>query len=332
MPATTERSSTAALGRVRLRHLQCFLAIVRTGTLGGAAQALSITQPAVTKTVNELEEILGARLFVRGRKGVALTPEAEVFVPHANASMEALARAVDSVLAGPGETPLNVGVLPTLATGFLPAVLRRFAQARPSARLKVQSGRNKALIELLRRRELDVFIGRLSDPEAMLGVTFEHLYAEPMIIAMRKAHPFALRHASRPAHRPAPMSELSAYGLLIPPEGTLIRQVADAFLARHGVMPQAGVVETMETSLARSLVLGGDHVWLTPLGCAQPDIAAGSMVRMSIDITPEEPVGVMMRTDTMPTPTLQALLAATRDEAARLRIAPSTTRKRRPKT
>jgi len=46
--------SSSALSRIRLRHLQCFLAIVRTGTLGGAAQALSITQPAVTKTMNEL--------------------------------------------------------------------------------------------------------------------------------------------------------------------------------------------------------------------------------------------------------------------------------------
>src|SRR5258705_235592 len=76
MPASTERSPSAALSRIRLRHLQCFLAIVRTGTLGGAAQALSITQPAVTKTVNELEEILGTRLFVRGRRGATLTPEA----------------------------------------------------------------------------------------------------------------------------------------------------------------------------------------------------------------------------------------------------------------
>ena len=108
MPISNDRNAAAALSRIRLRHLQCFLAIVRTGTLGGAAQALSITQPAVTKTVNELEEILGTRLFVRGRKGAALTAEAQVFVLHANASVEALSRAIESVMAGPGETPLNV--------------------------------------------------------------------------------------------------------------------------------------------------------------------------------------------------------------------------------
>src|SRR5258706_3460384 len=277
MPASTERSPSAALSRIRLRHLQCFLAIVRTGTLGGAAQALSITQPAVTKTVNELEEILGTRLFVRGRRGATLTPEAQVFVLHANASVEALSRAVESVVAGPGETPLNVGVLPTLATAFLPAVLHNFARARPTVRVRVQSGRNKPLIEMLRLRELDMVIGRLSDPDAMLGVTFEHLYAEPMVISIRKLHPFALRHAKRAA----PMSELSEYPLVLPTEGTLIRQVADGFLARHGVMPKAGVVETVETSLARGLVIGGNHGGVPPLGSAQPDRGSGGMTQLS---------------------------------------------------
>lgn len=304
--------SPSALSRIRLRHLQCFLAIVRTGTLGGAAQALSITQPAVTKTVNDLEEILGIRLFVRGRKGAALTPEAEVFMLHANASVEALSRAVDSVVSDRGEPPVNVGLLPTLAPAFMPALLRRFELSRPSARLRVVAGRNKDLIDALRNRELDVVIGRLSDPDVMLGVTFEHLYAEPMVIVLRRGHPFALRQA----RRAAPMSELSRFSLVLPPEGTLIRQVSESFMVRHGIVPEAVVIETLETSLARGLVLGGDHAWFTPLGCAQPDLDAGTMVQLPAIITPDEPMGVMLRTDTLPTPSVQAIVQAARDEAA----------------
>ena len=304
--------SSTALSRIRLRHLQCFLAIVRTGTLGGAAQALSITQPAVTKTMNELEEILGTKLFTRGRKGAAITPEAEVFLLHANASLEALNRAVDSVAAGPGEPPLNIGMLPTIAPAFMPAVLRRFTASRPSARMRVVSGRNKTLIEALRNRELDVVIGRLSDPDVMLGVTFEHLYAEPMVIVLRKSHPFALRHA----RGAAPMSELSKYSLVLPPEGTLIRQMADGFMLRHGIVPQAITLDTLETALARSLVLADDHAWFTPLGCAQPDLEAGSMVRLPAVITPDEPVGIMLRADTLPSPAVHTLMQAARDEAS----------------
>src|SRR5438132_5735285 len=152
----------ATLARIRLRHLQCFLAIAQFGTLRGAAQALSITQPAVTKTLNELEEMLGTKLLLRGRKGATLTPEAELFLPHASASVGALAQAVDSVHAGPSETPLRIGVLPTLAPSFLPAVLGRFAVTRPGAALRVHTGRTKQLLEMLRGHELDVVLGRLS--------------------------------------------------------------------------------------------------------------------------------------------------------------------------
>src|SRR5213595_2686096 len=70
-------SRDAALNRIRLRHLQCFLAVAEARNLRRAAEALAISQPAVTKTLNELEEILGVRLFERGRGGARPTPEAE---------------------------------------------------------------------------------------------------------------------------------------------------------------------------------------------------------------------------------------------------------------
>lgn len=314
MPNPTDRDA-AVLGRIRLRHLQCVLAVVRTGTLGGAAQALAITQPAVTKTLNELEAMLGKRLFVRGRHGATLTAEAEVFLLHATASLDALARAVHSMLAATDEAPLRIGVLPTLTPSFVPAVLQAFAAVRPAATLRVQGGRNRDLLDLLRERELDVVLGRMSDPDAMAGVSFEPLYAEPLVVALRRGHPFALRHA----RRKPPLHELSGFPLVLPQAGTLIRQVADGFLARHGIVPAHGLVETLETPLARALVLGGDNVWLTPLSAVQPDIAAGTMARLAVAITPEEPVGLMLRTDTVTTPALQALLQAARQQAAKLR-------------
>ena len=58
----------AVLARIRLRHLQAFLAVVQCGKLRRAADALSISQPAVTKTLNELEDVLGVKLFERGRR------------------------------------------------------------------------------------------------------------------------------------------------------------------------------------------------------------------------------------------------------------------------
>jgi LysR family pca operon transcriptional activator len=307
-------SRDATLGRIRLRHLQCFLAVAQGGNLRRAAQALAITQPAVTKTLHELEDMLGTPLFVRGRKGALLTPEAELFLPHARASMAALGHAVDSVLKAPAEAPLRIGMLPTLGPSFMPAVLQRFAAQRPQALVRLHTGRNKQLIELLRQRELDVVVGRLSDPDAMLGVTFEHLYAEPLVVVIRSGHPLG---AAGPD-----LAGLGAWPLVLPLAGTMIRQLADSFLERHGVQPQAGVIETLDTSLARALLLSGDAVWFTPLGAARPELEAGRCARLPVQISPEEPVGLMMTTDAAPPPALQALLAAIRQQAADWRGAP----------
>ena len=136
VPAPAPRARV--LGRIRLRHLQCFLAAAQFGNLRRAAQALAITQPAVTKTLNELEELLAAPLFVRGRHGATLTAAGEAFLRHAGDSVDALGHAVDSVLHEPQTAPLRVGVLPTVAPAFLPGVLRAYALACPRQGVRVR--------------------------------------------------------------------------------------------------------------------------------------------------------------------------------------------------
>ena len=69
--------------RIRLRHLHTFVAVAQQGTLGRAAETLSLSQPALYKTLNELEELTGVRLFERGRLGAQLTTMGEQFLTHA---------------------------------------------------------------------------------------------------------------------------------------------------------------------------------------------------------------------------------------------------------
>lgn len=320
-PAHAHRS---ALGRIRLRHLQCFLAVAQFGNLRRAAQALSITQPAVTKTLNELESLLGKPLFVRGRQGAALTPEGEAFMRHANDSVNSLGHAVDSVLREPDAAPLRIGVLPTVAPSFLPGVLKAFALHWPGLSVRVGTGHHAQLVEQLRNRELDAVIGRLSDPERMAGLSFEHLYAEPLIVVLRPGHALA---PARPAARRSgtaksvkikapPLAALGDWPLVLPLTGTLIRQVADDFMNRHGIQARSGRVETLDTALARALVLRGDNLWFTPLGAALPDLESGVLARLDLAITPEEPVGLILRTEPVTSTTVQTFVSAVRTLAA----------------
>jgi len=316
------RTRDTALVRIRLRHLQCFLAVAQFGNLRRAAQALAITQPAVTKTLNELEALLAKPLFARGRHGATLTPEGETFMRHASDSVNALGQAVDSVLREPEAAPLRIGVLPTVAAAFLPGVLRAFSARWPLVTVRVATGRNAQLIEQLRARELDAVIGRLSDPALMAGLSFEPLYAEPMVIALRPGHALAPRTTRKTLTTPAPaLALIGTHPLVLPPAGTLIRQVADGFLSRHGIGPQAGMVETLDTALARALVLQADNLWFTSRGAVQADLDAGTLARLGVSLTPDEAIGLLLRAERTAGATLPTFITAVRARAAAQRPA-----------
>lgn len=307
MPASRD----AALARIRLRHLQCFLAVVRAGNLRRAADALAITQPAVTKTLNELEEILGVRLFERGRRGAVPTPEAEVFLRHAQASADALGQAVDSVLRGHDEAPLRLGVLPTVTPSLVPRALQALRAERPHAFVQVATGRNRELLALLREHELDAVVGRMAEPDEMVGLTFELLYAEPLVIAARAGHRLLIG-------RKSVLPAIAEQALVLPPAGTIIRHAVDSWFAHHGIAPRGGVTETLSISLARALALGGDALWFTPRSAAEPDLDSGALVALPLSTAgTEEPVGLLLRTDNLPSAALRSLLAALRAQARR---------------
>jgi LysR family pca operon transcriptional activator len=317
------RIRDTALARIRLRHLQCFLAVAQFGNLRRAAQALAITQPAVTKTLNELEVLLAKPLFARGRHGARLTPDGEAFMRHASDSVNALGQAVDSVLREADAAPLRIGVLPTVAAAFLPGVLKEFAAHRPLITVRVATGRNAQLTEQLRAGELDAVIGRLSDPDLTAGLSFEPLYAEPVVIALCPGHALAPRADRKASATAAPaLTLIGSHPLVLPPAGTLIRQVADGFLRRHGIGLQAGVVETLDTALARALVLQSDNLWFTSQGVVQADLDAGTLARLGVNLTPDEAVGLMLRAERTTSATVQSFIAAVRARAALQRPAP----------
>jgi NAD(P)H-dependent nitrite reductase small subunit len=115
--------------RIKFRHLLCFLEIARQGSLARAADVLAISQPAISKTLKELEDLLEARLFERTHLGVNLTPAGTRFMRYAGPSVQALRDGVGSVR-GDARTPsqVRIGVLSTVEGLLMPEVLCRLHQ------------------------------------------------------------------------------------------------------------------------------------------------------------------------------------------------------------
>ncbi|WP_126225248.1 pca operon transcription factor PcaQ [Burkholderia ambifaria] len=301
-------------GRVKFRHLQCFLAVAQLGGVQKAAESLSITQPAVSKTIAELESILGVKLFERGRHGAQPTREAQLFLPHANACVLALRQGVGLLAreGGAAAATLEIGMLPTVAASLAPALMKALAARWPRIVVRIATAANAELLERLKAGAIECAIGRLSEPERMIGLAFEQLYNEPLVAVVRAGHPLLASAA--------PAAELARYPVVLPPFGTLIRQSAEQLLGACGAPPLDSFIEVLSVSVARALTLENDAVWFVPLYAAEYDLSAGALARLALPSAgTDEPVGLVLRTDAQPSPVARTLIDAVR-EIARARF------------
>ncbi|APA87831.1 pca operon transcription factor PcaQ [Paraburkholderia sprentiae WSM5005] len=302
--------------RVKFRHLQCFLAVAQFGSVQRAADSLSVTQPAVSKTVAELETILGVKLFERGRHGAVPTHEGQLFMPHASACVSALRQGVDLLARAEGAAAatLEVGVLPTVAAVLVPPVLRHFATQWPRVIVRLATGANPELLERLKAGAIEFAIGRLADPERMVGLSFEQLFTEPLIAVVRTGHPLAQRTALL-------ATSLEEFLIVLPPFGTLIRQSAESLLSAWGVPPLSAFVEVLSVSTGRALALENGAVWFVPQSAVEYELAHGMLVRLRLPSAGTgEPVGLIRRSDTQPSAVGHAFIEAVREVARGRRL------------
>ncbi len=276
--------------RIRLRHLHTFVAVAQQGTLGRAAETLSLSQPALSKTLNELEALTGARLFERGRLGAQLTTMGEQFLIHAVKILDALNHAGQSLRASEQGDPavLRLGVLTTVALGMLPSILDRFHRQQPQAIVQVATLHNNVLIAGLKAGEFDVCIGRMAEAEMMNGLNYELLFLESLRLVVKPDHPLLSDNVT--------ISHALAFPVVISPEGTAPRRIAEAMLEKQGCHLPATLVETSSTSLARQLALRYNYVWFVPSGAIKEDLLHASLAALPIaSHEPGEPVGIMTR-------------------------------------
>lgn len=297
--------------RIRLRHLNCFLETARLGSLSAAANAMNVSQPAASKTIRELEAILGKPLFDRSKRRLILTAAGRVFQQHAGAAMIALARAQDLVQDAPAQASrLVVGVLPTAATSLLPSAALNFRKAQPNCLLRVTTGPNWLLMSQLREGTLDLVVGRMGSAEVMTGLSFHQLYSEQIVAVVRPEHP--LLKLDNPTER------LKEYPLVVPPPGAVIAPLVRAFLSRLTIASHSAAIETVSLAFGRKVVQDSESVWFISRGVIQDELNKKSLAVLPLgDAMPGGPVGVSMRADE-PLAEQQKSLIYALDQAGRL--------------
>jgi LysR family pca operon transcriptional activator len=303
--------------RIKFRHLQTFLEVARQKSVGRAADVLSITQPAVTRTIRELENYLGVDLFEREGRGIRITRFGEVFLKHAGESIAAVGRGIDSIVMAKNSLgpPLRIGALPTASASLMPAAVAGFIRAGTGSLATIVTGENRWLLDALRAGDLDLVVGRLAASERMAGLHFEPLYTEEVVFAVRAGHPLQAR-------RNFSLGEVTDYTVLMPTHGSVIRPFVDRFLVTNGIAELANVVETVSDSFGRAFVQLYDAIWIISRGVVGSELEAGRMAILPIDMAETRgAVGITTRAGEQPNLSLSIMMTTIRDVVDRSRRA-----------
>lgn len=297
--------------RIKLRHLQCFLEVARHGSMVRAADRLAVTQPAISKTIRELEDTLGADLFDRSAREVTLTRAGSVFLRYAGAGMTALMQGVDSLAqAGMGgETTIRVGVLPTVAARIVPHAVKR-VRADSGVVISLDTGSNATMLSQLRIGELDLVVGRLAQPDQLTGLSFTYLYSERVSFVVRAGHPLL----GIPGFT---LDRIRDYTVVYPIEGSIIRPYVERFLIANGVGALPDRIETVSNAFGRVFVRETDAVWIISHGVVAREIADGSLAELPLDTEDTlGSVGLTTRAGEPASPAIQMFVEAVREAAA----------------
>jgi LysR family transcriptional regulator of abg operon len=181
---------------MKLHHLRNVVAVVERGSLRAGAKHLGLAQPAVSRSIKELEQELGLVLFERNKFGMTLTRAGEVFVRRAKAIQAEFARTLEEMehLKGEDRGIITVGCSSATLIAMIPTIVNRFHVKYPNIRIKLLEGSLPMLETQLRDGLIDLYYGPVATGFVDPALLIEHLFENERMIIGRRDHP--LRHAT----------------------------------------------------------------------------------------------------------------------------------------
>jgi len=265
---------------MELRQLKHYQEIVRCASFGQAAEKLHITQPALSKSIRNLEQSLGVTLLERHPAGVTPTPYGLVFLDYVTLVTSELDRAVEQLaeMKGQGQGSVRVGAGTSVMQYLMPMVVKRFMQSAEGGNVTFTQGLRADLIARLRRGEIDVVVGSVNPESCDEDLRQELVLEDRITVVACKTHPLA-------APERVTLHDLTQYKWVLPDKSEAEGdRMTNAFRAA-GLPPPDCAVRTgssifMATMLKDSAYLSylpraliasdADYAHLVPLPLAEP--------------------------------------------------------------
>lgn len=287
---------------MKLSALHSLIAAVEEGSLRGAARRLNLSQPALSKTIRELEKELAAPLLERSSTGVVPTAQGKVLYEHARNAGRELNAAVDEIrqLGGAMVGELNVGAVPVAVMLLIPETLRTFSRQFPDIGLRVNEELFFAQMQKLRSGQVDVAICGIPDGLAAGEFLVEPLLETEMVVVAHRDS----RHQRARSLRDLMQAPWVYTGSLND------TGYARLLFERHGLSAPPTRTIVNSTLVLLSLVTAGDYVALMPRQIAAHALASKlfSIVPIAEHGYPLQ-VGALIRRESETRPVIRHFLA-----------------------
>ena len=296
------RAATAMYSHL-LRH---FLAVAEHRGITAAARSINITQPALTKSIRQLEQLLGVTLFERLPTGVVLTRYGEALARRVRLMDLEYRHALDEIEAMKGgrRGTLTIGAGPAWMARILPPVIAQFQREQPRIRVQLTAGVIDTLVPALLGGRLDMICSALDFPSHP-EIIKEHLTEMNHVLVVSATHPLARRR------------EVATASLLDYPwvslTGNLVGNArVGSFFAASGLRPPQVDVETNSTSGLMGVVAAGSYIAIVPTQLLPMAEALGLRLLSVPGSLWDAPAGIAYRATSVPVPAVNAFCALIR--------------------
>jgi len=292
--------------RLKPRQLMLLSTISEEGNIHRAAEALNMSQPAASKLLKDLEDVLGISLFERLPRGMRPTWYGETLVRHARIALSSLREAgqeIEAIKSGRfGE--VGVGAIIGPAMGFMPYAIATVAREQPNLHVRLQVSSSDLLIEDLLQGKLDIMIGRLFERHDKTNLLYEKLCEEPVCAVARPGHTLLKETSLK-------LDQLEKSQWIVPPMGSVLRHRFDLMFHEAGLTAPRQIIETSEVLFASTMLQQSDFIAVIPTDVARYLAHFGMVAILPIELSCHmDAFGIITRKDWLLSPGAKVVLKA----------------------
>jgi DNA-binding transcriptional LysR family regulator len=292
--------------RLKTRQLMLLIALDDEGNINRAAQVLSLTQPAASKLLKDLEDALGVLLFERLPRGMRPTVYGISLIRHARMALGSLGQAHDEIQALKGGRIGRVGVGAITSPGLvlLPPAVALLKREQPSLQVSLQIETSDVLMERLAQGKLDMLVARLFERHDKTALRYEALTEEPVCAVTRPGHPLL-------GTAKLSLRDLADACWIVPPAGSVLRHRFELMFQEQGLDAPTNLVETTALLFITRMLQQSDMVAVIAVDVARYYAQHGLMAPLPIQLAcTMDDFGLITRTDRLLSPAATMMLRA----------------------